>query len=225
MPNVMPNPTNFPRRINNYVPAMQYSADVNYNGATRVSFGAPLAANPTLVTSATSIATAGTTDLSGVTPFPETYGRTITIVASAASAVAVLLNGWDYLGQPIQEQLTLNGATPVAGKKAFKAFNNMVTSVNSAVTVNIGSGAALGLPYRAYRASYELANGVLAAAGTLVAGALTDPQTATTADPRGIYTPTTTLNGTNILSAVFDFANDVNTANNGGLHGIRQFAA
>lgn len=225
MPNVMPNPTNFPRRINNYVPAMQYSADVNYNGATRVSFGAPLAANPTLVTSATSIATAGTTDLSAVTPFPETYGRTITIVASAASAVAVLLNGWDYLGQPIQEQLTLNGATPVAGKKAFKAFNNMVTSVNSAVTVNIGSGAALGLPYRAYRASYELANGVLAAAGTLVAGALTDPQTATTADPRGIYTPTTTLNGTNILSAVFDFANDVNTANNGGLHGIRQFAA
>lgn len=226
MPNVMPNPTNFPRRINNYVPAMQYSADVNYNGATRVSFGAPLAANPTLVTSALSIAATGLLDLSGVAPFPETYGRTVTIVASGAAAVPVLLNGWDYLGQPIQESLTLNGATPVVGKKAFKAFNNLnVGTAVGATTVNIGSGAALGLPYRAYRASYELANGVLAAAGTLVAGALTDPQTATTADPRGIYTPTTTLNGTNIISAVFDFANDVNTANNGGLHGIRQFAA
>jgi hypothetical protein len=43
MPNLMANATNFPRRINNYVPAMQYSADVNYNGETRVSFGAPLA--------------------------------------------------------------------------------------------------------------------------------------------------------------------------------------
>jgi len=70
-----------------------------------------------------------------------------------------------------------------------------------------------------------VANGVAAAAGTLIAPALTDPQTASTADPRGVYTPTTALNGTNIISAAFSFANDVNTANNGGLHGIRHFAA
>ena len=225
MPNVMPNPTNFPRRINNYVPAMAYSADVNYNGATRVTFGAPLASNTTLVGTGLSIATAGTIDLSGVVPFPETYGRTVTIAASGAAAVAVLLNGWDYLGQPIQEQLTLNGVTPVLGKKAFKAFNNLVVNATAAATVLIGSGASLGLPYKAVRCAYEIANGVSAAAGTLVAGALTDPQTATTADPRGIYAPTTALNGTNIISAVFDMVNDVNTANNGGLHGIRQFAA
>jgi hypothetical protein len=225
MTNVMTNPTNFPRRINMYVPAMQYSSDVNYNAPTRVNFGAPAAANATLVSNAVSISAAGTIDLSSVAPFPETYGRTATIVASGATSVAVLLNGWDYLGQPIQESLTLNGATPVNGKKAFKAFLNLVVGTGAAVTVNIGSGNSLGLPYKALRAAYEVANGVVAAAGTLVAGALTDPQTATTADPRGIYTPTTALNGTNIISAVFDFANDVNTANNGGLHGIRQFAA
>ena len=45
MPNLMAMPTNFPRRINIYVPAMAYSADVNYNGETRVNFGAPPAAN------------------------------------------------------------------------------------------------------------------------------------------------------------------------------------
>ena len=31
--------------------------------------------------------------------------------------------GWDYLGQPIAESLTLNGTTPVVGNKAFKSFN------------------------------------------------------------------------------------------------------
>ena len=95
-------------------------------------------------------------------------------------------------------------------------------TATAGITVNIGTGAGLGLPYKAIRAGYEIANGVVAAAGTLTAGALTDPQTATTADPRGTYTTTTTMNGTNIISAAFDFVNDVNTSNNGGLHGLRQ---
>ena len=80
----------------------------------------------------------------------------------------------------------------------------------------------LGLPYKAIRAMYEIGNGALAAAGTLQAPSVTDPSTATTTDPRGMYTTTTTMNGTNIISAVFNMLNDVNTANNGGLHGIRQ---
>jgi hypothetical protein len=83
----------------------------------------------------------------------------------------------------------------------------------------------LGLPYKALRAVYEIANGVVAAAGTLQAPSLVDPQTNVTTDPRGAYTTTTTMNGANIISAVFNMANDVNTANNGGLHGIRQAAA
>jgi hypothetical protein len=122
--------------------------------------------------------------------------------------------------------VTLAGATPVQMKKAFKDFNNIVIdNFTAATTVNIGSGTGLGLPYKAIRVSWEVANGVAAAAGTLTAGVLTDPQTATTGDPRGTYVPTTALNGTTIISAAFDFVNDVNTANNGGLHGIRQFAA
>ena len=226
MPNIMPVGTNYPRRINMYVPSMQYAMDVSINGACRVNFGAPLAANANLVGNAISIAATGNTDLSGVVPFPEPFGRTVTIVASGAAAGTVTLSGWDYLHQPISETFTLNGATPVVGKKAFKDFNVLINNTaTGGVTVNIGSGAALGLPYKAIRAAFEVGNGVSAAAGTLVAGALTDPQTATTGDPRGTYTPTTALNGANIISAVIDFVNDVNTSNNGGLHGIRQFAA
>ena len=226
MPNVMTNPTFFPRRINNYVPAMMYSSDVNWNGVTRVSFGAPAAANATAIVNAQSIAVALSVDLTGATPIVETYGRTISVVASGAATSTLTVKGWDYLGQPINEDFTLNGATPVAGKKAFKAFQTLViNTTTAATTINIGTGASLGLPYKALRVEWEVANGAAVAAGTLTAPALTDPQTASTGDPRGTYAPTTAMNGTNILSAAFSFANDVNTTNNGGLHGIRHFAA
>lgn len=227
MPNVQTDPTNFQRRINNYVPAMMYSSDVNYNGATRTSFGAPLAANATLVANATTIAGNGTVvDLSTVAPFPETYGRTVTIVASGASTTVISLRGWDYLGQPIQEDLTLNGTTPVVGKKAFKSFLSYTTGTGTGgTTCNIGSGAALGLPYKCLRVGWEVANGQAVSAGTLIQAVLTDPQTSTTGDPRGTYAPTTTLNGTNIISAACDYVNDVNSSRNGGLHGIRQFTS
>ena len=226
MPNVMPVGTNFPRRINMYVPSMQYAMDVNINGACRVNFGAPLAASASLVANALSVAATATFDLTGVTPFPEPFGRTIAVVASGAATSVLTVNGWDYLHQPISETFTLNGTTPVQGKKAFKDFNTMVVGTTTgATTVNIGSGTALGLPYKCLRVGWEVANGAAAASGTLTQAVLTDPQTATTGDPRGTYVPTTALNGTNIISASFDFVNDVNTSNNGGLHGIRQFAA
>jgi len=220
----MANATNFPRRINTYVPAMAYSADVNYNGETRVNFGAPAAAATNDILSATNIGTLTQIDLSGVAAIAAPYGRNISVNLNAAGVIAVVVNGWDYLGQPIAESFTTAGATPVVGNKAFKSFSN-ATFPATAVQLSINSGSKLGLPYKSIRAVYEVANGVLAAAGTLQAPSLVDPATATTTDPRGMYTPTTALNGANIISAAFNMLNDVNTSNNGGLHGIRQAAA
>ena len=226
MPNVMTNPSFFPVRVNEYVAAMQYSADVNYNGATRVSFGTPAAANATLVANGSSIAVATSFDLTSIAQFPETYGRNAVVVASGAATSIVVLNGWDYLGQPISEQITLAGTTPVVGSKAFKTFRSLtVQTVTAATTVNVGSGAKFGLPFKAIRCQFETANGVLAAAGTLQAASLVDPATATTTDPRGMYTPTTTPNGTTAIDATFDFVNDVNAAGRGGLMGLPQFAS
>jgi hypothetical protein len=205
-----------------YVPAMAYSADVNFNGETRVNFGAPAAANATYIVSGQSIAANNTNfDVSSVVAVPDLYGRNVQVVASGAATSTVTINGWDYLGQPISETLTLNGATPVLGNKAFKYFNFLAWTLTAGTTINVGTGAKLGLPYKAIRAIYEIGNGALAAAGTLQAPSVTDPQTATTTDPRGMYTTTTTMNGTNIISGVFNMLNDVNTANNGGLHGLR----
>ena len=225
MPNQITNPSFFPVRVNDYVAAMQYSADVGWNGATRIPFGAPLAANATLVASAQSIAVAGSFDLTSVAQFPETYGRNLSLVASGSSTASITVNGWDYIGQPISETFTLNSGTAVPGNKAFKTMRSVVVNtVTAAITINIGSGVKLGLPYKAIRCAYEIANGLSVAAGTLQNPSLVDPQTATTTDPRGMYTTTTALNGTNIIDGVFDFVNDVNATGNGGLMGLRQFS-
>jgi hypothetical protein len=224
MPNVMAIGTNFPRRINNYVPAMAYSSDVNYNGATRVSFGAPLAANATALLNAASVAAGASLDLSAVPAIADPFGRNIVLVAGGAMATAAIVFGWDYLGQPIAEQFTMNGTTPVIGNKCFKALN-YVTYTATATTLSIGTGVKLGLPYKTLRVGYEIANGAVVAAGTLQPPSLVDPQTNTTTDPRGSYTTTTTMNGANIISASCDCVNDVNTSNHGGLHGLQQAAA
>ena len=150
MPNLMAAPTNFPRRINMYVPAMAYSSDVNYNGETRVNFGAPLAAVTTNVLNAGSMTGVTSIDLSGVAAIADAWGRCIQIAASGANATAVIVNGWDYLGQPIAESLTLNGATPVIGNKAFKSFAN-ATFTAAATTLSIGTSVKLGLPYKTVR--------------------------------------------------------------------------
>jgi hypothetical protein len=224
MPNVMAIGTNFQRRISTYVPAMAYSADVNYNGATRVSFGAPAAANATAIANGVSIAAPATSaDLSGVAQIADPFGRNITVVASGAATSPVTVVGGDYTGQAMQETFTLNGTTPVVGNKAWKWFTVVNFGNTAGTTISIGTGAKLGLPYKTIRVGYEIANGVVAAAGTLQAPSLVDPQTATTQDPRGMYTPTTTPNGSVIISASCDCVNDVNTANRGGLLGIQQF--
>lgn len=209
-----------------YVPAMAYSADVNFNGETRVNFGAPLAAVTTAILNLQSIAAANTGfDLSAIAASPDTYGRNITVVASGAATSNVTLYGWDYLGQPMVESFTLNGATPVVGSKAWKSFSYATWGLTAGTTISVGWGSKLGLPYKTIRCAYEIGNGALAAAGTLQAPSTTDPATSTTTDPRGMYTTTTTMNGTNIISAVFDMLNDVNTSNHGGLHGIQHVAA
>lgn len=226
MPNIMPNPSNFPRRANMYVPGMQYSADVNWNGETRVNFGAPVAAVATAVLNGQSIAVASTgTDLSAIAATADNYGRNITVVASGAATSNVTVYGWDYLGQPMLESFTLNGAVSVVGNKAFKSLNYITWGVTAATTINVGWGSKLGMPYKAIRAVYEIGNGALAAAGTFQAPSITDPATSTTTDPRGMYTTTTAMNGTNIISGVFNMMNDVNTSNRGGLHGIQHIAA
>lgn len=213
------------RRYNGYVPACGYAADVVHGGMFLVDLGAPAAAAAASILSATSIATAvdTTTFLDDEADAP--FGRNITVVASGAATSNVTIYGRDYLGQPMRESFTLNGATPVVGVKAFYWVDRITAGVTAATTINVGWGARFGFPYKTQAVNTEMVNDAVGTVGTFTAGVNTDPQTATTADPRGLYTPNGTVNGTNNFELRVIVDNEVNSSGNGGLHGIPHYYA
>jgi hypothetical protein len=214
--------------FNNYVPAMQAGGDLAQNLRQRVNYGALVVASATALLSAQSIAAAVDTttfviSADAIRTLMGPYGRTVQVVASGAATSIVTVIGRDYLGQPMREVLTLNGTTIVQGVKAFAYIDRVTAGITAGTTINLGTGARFGMAYVTTAVEREFADNVLAAAGTLVAPIFTDPQTTTTGDPRGLYTPTTTPNGVKIIEVECSFSNFVNAANNGGLMGIKHF--
>ena len=211
-----------------YVPSAQAMGDLGQLLSQRVMLGPVVVAAAAGILSAQSIAVAGTTTtfaLSSAQTEMGPFGRNVTVVASGASTATVTVKGRDYLNQKVAEQFTVNGATPVVGKKAFKVIESITNTVTAGTTINVGYGSTFGLPYKTVSVAREYADNVVASAGTLVAPDFTDPATLTTGDPRGTYTPTTTPNGTKVIEVQCELSNFVNAANNGGLHGIKHFNA
>lgn len=212
--------SNYMSRVNYFVPNLTYHSDVAVNGQVKADLGTPVAANATGILSAQSIASAGS-----VTTFANTYstdamaqyGRNVTVVASGAATSTVTIEGRDYLGQPMQEQLTLNGTTAVAGNKAFKAIEKVTYGATAATTINVGWGTKLGLPFKMINVDTELVNKAKpGTAGTYTAAV--DTQTLTSGDSRGTYVPNSAPNGTNAYVLVYD-------ADKTALHGSKQFYA
>lgn len=211
------------RRYNGYVPACGYAADVIHGGMFLVDLGAPAAASATAILNGTSIAAAVDTSTFVGDKADAPFGRNLQVVASGAATSNVTVYGRDYLGQPMRESFTLNGATPVVGVKAFYWIDRITAGVTAGTTINVGWGARFGLPYKTQSVTAEMVNDAAGTVGTFTAGVNTDPQTATTADPRGLYTPNGTVNGANTFELRVVTDNEVNSSGNGGLHGIRHF--
>ena len=228
-----------PRRSNMYVPAMAYASDVIHEGPFEVMFGPMANASATNILNAQSIAVAGSTSTflqdntdpvqaanQAEFPYGPGFGRCLQIVLSGAGTPTITIRGRDYLGQPMTEVLTGNGATPVNGNKAFKYIDSITWTAVAATTLNVGTTNKLGLPYRMQNVLEEQLDNVrVATLGTLTTPSLVDPQTGTTTDPRGVYTPNSTLTGSAYLSAVFQPQNRLNASGNGGLHGLQHYYA
>lgn len=191
-------PTNFPQRLSVRTPSKSFDAEASSNGGVVVEeFTAPVAALATGILNGTSIATAVDT-----TSFAGTYlstslgpwGRNITVVASGAATSNVTVYGRDYLGQKMIESFTLNGTTPVTGNKIFRYVDRVTAGVTAATTINLGWGTRMGMRYKVLAVQAELLNSAVASAGTVVAGVDTT-QTATTADPRGSWSPASAADG------------------------------
>lgn len=211
---------------NYYVPAMAAAADLGQLKRQRVNLGAVVLTDADGILAAQSInAAVDTTTFAATYTSAKmgTFGRNVVVVASGAATSTVTVYGRDYLGQPMRETLTLNGTNSVTGLKAFKYIDRVVAGVTSSTTIDLGWGTRMGLPYKTRAVEREYKDDVLAAAGTLTAPVTTDPQTATTGDPRGTYILTGTPDGTAIFEIDCVFSDALNTSNNGGLHGIRHF--
>jgi hypothetical protein len=154
---------NYPRSISQYVPNMEFAADV-VDGKHIVSLGAPAAldadgiwdgiaaeATAATFTSANYKSTfdGSSTSLTSTSGMMDAlYGRTITAVGTAGSNHVLTITGRDYLGQIMVEQLTLSGTTILYGTKAFKYVDTVLVAAGAASdTCDIGWTNVLGLPY------------------------------------------------------------------------------
>ena len=157
---------NYPRSISQYVPNMEFAADV-VEGKHFVSLGAPATADPNGIlvgASATNSATAYTSaDWANTFDGSSThvgesvagklnaaYGRCLQATGTAGSDHVVTIIGRDYLGQAMRENMTLSGATVIFGNKAFAYVDNVNVAAGAASdTFDLGWTDRLGLPYKA----------------------------------------------------------------------------
>ena len=179
----------------------------------RVDFGAPLVSNTTLVLATTPVLVTTLNTLAA--PIVFDVPRNQQIVSSTTDTTqTITTRGFDEYGVAMTETLTLAGATPIFGLKAFKTITSYQASLALAGNLSIGSGPAYGLPYYlpAQTGSgigsilKESQDGITPTAGTAVGGILV-ASTATTGDVRGTMTPNVTANGVKVYS-VYMFVAD-----------------
>jgi hypothetical protein len=202
-------PSFFPQRVNNRVRAMRGVGQAinSGNDIIAVSLGAPSALSANAILDDQAVTSAGsTTTLAATYTASEAqmgrFGRNVTIINSAANTAVITIRGRDFLGQRMTETITSNGNNTVQGVKAFRYIDSVSWAAASTgtPTLDVGLGNVFGLPYKFKQLIAEMKNDIVAAnAGTFVAGLATaTTATATNADPRGTYLPSTVIpDGTN----------------------------
>lgn len=210
----------FPRRINSHFPNASYAADVRAaDGIGTIDIPAPAAASGNVIAAALAANATIGTEMFTTGPYliDAKFGRNVSLTASGAtgSSAVYRIRGRDYLGQPMYEDITVanaDGTTPKLGVKAFKwveSIKPVGTTAASAVTLAVGTGTVLGLPYKCMKLLSELVSKAVPTAGTFVAGlASGTAQTGTTADTKGTYAPQASFvpDGTRTykLTGIFD---------------------
>lgn len=207
-----------------YTPLCKYDATVQ-GGTFKADLGT-VAAEAKIVDLTVTATVAGSQDY-GATPvvLDAKYGRNIQVVASASDTAKVTVKGYDYLDQPVTEELTLNGTTAVLGVKAFKKICNIDVPAGTAATVTVKTGSKFGLPVRCTQVLATIESGVKGTVGTLVAPVNT-AQTATSADPRGTLS-FSSYNGKHlvVIGVADDSTFTISGKECGGLHGIPHYFA
>lgn len=148
------------------------------------------------------------------------FGEVISLVSSAGNTVDVTVEGKDYMGQKMVEQITLNGATAVAGKKAFKLITKTSTAAAASADITMKTTGVVGLEFATIGADVIAKNGVKNTDITITVGSRT--QTATSADTRGTVNLTSAAAG-DVIDVVYNVTDYV-ADDKGGLFGVPHYA-
>lgn len=152
------------------------------------------------------------------------FGEVISLVGEATNTAVVTVEGQDYLGQPMKEEITLNSATAVEGKKAFKVITKMSVPAAATTVVKLKTTNKVGCEFQTVNLDFAIVNGAKNTAIKLVAFANT--QTATSADTRGVFDLSTLSAGDEV--ELFATATQYCKKNgevdvDGGYYGVRQY--
>ena len=211
------------KMISRYTPLAVCSGNV-VNGTYFVDFG-KLATSADVV-GVEGAATAKVYDYEKPIEIDAIYGACLSVVASGASTSKITVHGFDYLGQHMSEEFTLNGTSSVAGNKCFKFVEKIEIPASTAVTISITRGLKLGLPFRSVKILAEERDGAVSTTSQLVAPT-TSASTATSNDPRGTFNLTTYAAAAHVKAVLIasDEVFTINGEDQGGLFGIPHFSA
>ena len=148
------------------------------------------------------------------------FGEAIQLVSTAGNTVAVTIEGKDYLGQKMVEQITLNGTTAVEGKKAFKLIEKVSTAANATADITIETKGVVGLEFCALGKDNIAKNGVADTTMAITVGSRT--QSATSADTRGTLDISSAAAG-DVVDVVYNVTDYV-ADDKGGLFGVPHYA-
>ena len=241
---------NFPRSISQYVPNMEFAADV-VEDEHLAYLGSPAALDADGIwdgVSATNSATSysssdykstfdgsSTSLTSTAGKIDATYGRCLTATGSGGSDHVLTITGRDYLGQQMQENMTLSGTTVIFGNKAFKYVDTLAIASGAASdTCDIGWYERVGLPYKAeavigyteddvsmpYAAvqvpvevdAVRYASGADVVVPSPVAGQITGVNSVVTTGTGGIQTSTVEVGSTDVAGLSLVIANSASVA-------------
>lgn len=171
-----------------------------------VDFGALPTAVTNQYAAAQAVGAAGNLTLAAAANLINFMPVNVQVVSASAgdTTQTATVFGLDEYGLVMTERLTLNGTSPVLGKKAFKSITRIAMSAATAGNVSAGFGKVYGLPVflpMPALAIRELQDGAIPTAGVFVAGDNSLP-TNVTGDVRGTWTPNATPNGTINFSVV-----------------------
>ena len=210
--------------ISGYTPLATFAGNV-INNMCVVDFG-KLAPTKTLLTVKAESGKTAVVDFDeSLVEVDAQYGAVLSLKGSAAITDVAKITGYDYLGQMIYEEITLNGTTAVEGKKAFKYIQHIEIAATGTTNVTVSRSLKLGLPYRTAKVIAETRDGVVSTAGTLVVPVNT-AQTATTGDPRGLFDLKTYASAAHVVAVLLVSPEifEINGKEIGGLFGIPHFA-